>query len=56
MPNIFKHRGIELFMSGLKLTDEKRFGRPAGERKRSYLPFPFVERNDNPNTPADPAF
>ncbi|HMH24548.1 MAG TPA: hypothetical protein VK563_22360 [Puia sp.] len=56
LDQIFKHRSIELFMSGLKLEDEKRFGRPVAERKRSWLPFPFVERNDNPNTPADPAF
>jgi hypothetical protein len=43
-------------MSGLKLADEKRFGRPVSERKRSYLPFPYVERNGNPNTPDDPVF
>lgn len=53
---IYKHRRIELFMSGLELEDQRRFGRPAGERKRSWLPFPFVERNDNSNTPDDPAF
>lgn len=51
---IYKHRAIELFMSGLRLADSRRFGRPQAERKRNYLPYPFVERNDNPNTPADP--
>ncbi len=56
LTQIYKHRCIELFMSGLKLEDERRFGRATSERKRSYLPYPFVERNDNPNTPADPAF
>lgn len=52
---IYKHRRIELFMGGLALEDQRRFGRPESERKRTYFPFPFVERNDNANTPADPA-
>jgi len=56
LTQIYKHRCIELFMSGLKLADEKRFTRPVAERKRSYLPYPFVERNGNTNTPADPGF
>ena len=53
---IYKHRHIELFMSGLELEDQRRFGRPVAERKRSWLPFPFVERNDNTNIPEDPLF
>ncbi|MBO9729526.1 MAG: RagB/SusD family nutrient uptake outer membrane protein [Chitinophaga sp.] len=53
---IYKHRRIELFMSGQELEDNRRFGRPQAERGRNYFPYPFVERNDNPNTPADPAF
>jgi hypothetical protein len=53
---IYKHRSIELFMLGLKLEDERRFGRPTTERRRSFLPYPFLERDNNPNTPADPAF
>jgi hypothetical protein len=53
---IYKHRRIELFMFGLALEDERRFARPVAERKRTYLPFPFVERNDNSNTPDDPAY
>lgn len=56
LTQIYRNRCIELFMSGLKLTDEKRFGRPTAERKRSWLPFPYVERNANSNTPDDPAF
>ncbi|MDO6435134.1 RagB/SusD family nutrient uptake outer membrane protein [Flavitalea sp. BT771] len=56
LTQIYRNRCIELFMSGLKLADEKRFGRPDSERKRSYLPFPYVERNGNPNTPVDPVF
>lgn len=53
---IYKHRHIELFMSGMELEDQRRFNRPVAERKRSWLPFPFVERNDNTNIPDDPAF
>jgi len=53
---IYKHRAIELFMSGLRLADERRFTRPVAERKRTYLPYPFVERNGNSNTPPDPTF
>jgi hypothetical protein len=53
---IYKHRCIELFMSGLKLEDMHRFGRPVSEMKRSFMPYPFQERDNNPNTPANPAF
>lgn len=53
---IYKHRSIELYMSGLKLEDMRRFGRPNTERKRNFFPYPFTERDNNTNTPADPAF
>lgn len=53
---IYKHRSIELFMSGLKLEDMRRFNRPNSERTRNLLPYPFLERDNNPNTPADPPF
>lgn len=53
---IYKHRCIELYMSGLKLEDMRRFARPTTERKRNFFPYPFQERDNNPNTPADPAF
>jgi len=56
LTQIYKHRAIELFMSGLRLSDQRRFGRPTSERRRSYLPYPFVERNGNINTPGDPLF
>lgn len=53
---IYKHRSIELYMSGLKLEDMRRFNLPVGGRKRNFFPYPFTERDNNPNTPADPAF
>lgn len=56
LTQIYKHRRIEMFMSGQEIEDQRRFARPTTERKRNYFPYPFVERNDNPNTPADPTF
>ena len=56
LDEIYKNRCIELYMSGLKLEDMRRFGRPVSERKRNFFPYPFRERDGNPNTPADPSF
>ncbi|QEC55791.1 RagB/SusD family nutrient uptake outer membrane protein [Flavisolibacter ginsenosidimutans] len=56
LDQIYKQRSIELFMSGLKLEDMRRFGRPTAERKRNFLPYPFQERDNNTNTPPDPPF
>lgn len=56
LEQIYKHRSIELYMSGLKLEDMRRFGRPVAERKRNLMPYPLRERDNNPNTPADPPF
>ena len=53
---IYKHRSIELYMSGLKMEDMRRFGRPNAEKKRNLLPYPFLERDNNVNTPIDPTF
>jgi hypothetical protein len=56
LTEIYRNRCIELFMSGLKLEDMRRFGRATTERKRNFFPYPFKERDGNPNTPADPSF
>jgi starch-binding outer membrane protein, SusD/RagB family len=56
LDEIYKQRCIELYMSGLKLEDMRRFNRPNSERRRNLFPYPFRERDNNPNTPADPAF
>lgn len=56
LEEIYRQRAIEMYMSGLRLMDSRRFNRPVGERKRSYLPYPNQERNNNANTPTDPAF
>ncbi len=55
LTEIYKNRCIELFMSGLKLEDSRRFGRPATERNRDFYPYPDSERFNNTNTPSDPA-
>ncbi|HEY0053739.1 MAG TPA: RagB/SusD family protein, partial [Pedobacter sp.] len=54
LTQIYKHRSIELYMLGMRLEDQRRFGRPISERKRNFMPYPFSERDNNPNTPADP--
>ena len=43
-------------MSGLKLEDMRRLNQPTADRKRNFFPYPFTERDNNINTPADPAF
>ena len=53
---IYQNRCIELYLSGMKLEDMRRFGRPTSERKRNLFPYPFRERDSNPNTPPDPSF
>jgi hypothetical protein len=49
-----------LYLSGLRLDDSRRFGRPTPpgslvERNRNFYPYPQQERTNNPNVPADPA-
>jgi hypothetical protein len=56
LDEIYRQRCIELFMSGLKLEDMRRFNRPNSERKRNLMPYPLRERDNNPNTPTDPTF
>lgn len=60
LTEIYRNRCIELFMSGLKLEDTRRFNRPGAgapgaERNRNWYPYPDSERFNNPNTPANPA-
>lgn len=52
---IYRQRCIELFLSGMRLEDSRRFGRPASERNRNFYPYPLSERNNNTSTPSDPA-
>ncbi|HWB91589.1 MAG TPA: hypothetical protein VG605_07045, partial [Puia sp.] len=60
LEEVYKQRCAELYLSGLKWEDTRRFLRPApptynSERNRIFYPYPQQERVNNPNTPADPA-
>ena len=55
LAEIYRQRCLELCMSGMRLEDNRRLGRPASERKRTFLPYPSRERDNNPNTPPDPS-
>ncbi|MEZ7499575.1 RagB/SusD family nutrient uptake outer membrane protein [Flavobacterium sp. Arc3] len=55
LSEIYRNRCVELYMSGLKLEDTRRFDRPTTERNRNWYPYPDSERLNNTNTPADPA-
>jgi len=55
LTEIFRQRSIEMFLSGQKLEDSRRLNRPQTERKRNFINYPFRERDQNKNTPADPA-
>lgn len=59
LQEIYKNRCIEMYMSGLKFEDSRRFGRPGpgtanAERTRNFYPYPQQERDGNFNTPPDP--
>jgi starch-binding outer membrane protein, SusD/RagB family len=56
LEEIYRQRCIEMYLSGNKLEDMRRFGRPNTERKRNLMPYPTRERDNNPNTPANPPF
>ncbi|TRX50931.1 RagB/SusD family nutrient uptake outer membrane protein [Fulvivirga sp. M361] len=60
LAEILKNRNIELFLTGLRLEDSKRFGQTAPPastqfRNRNLYPYPDTERATNPNTPDDPS-
>ena len=53
---VYKQRAAELFLSGQRLEDSRRFGRLASpanltERNRNFYPYPQQELVNNPNTP-----
>jgi starch-binding outer membrane protein, SusD/RagB family len=52
LTEIYRNRRIELFMSGMALEDNRRFGRPVTERSRTWMPYSAIERSNNINTPA----
>jgi len=63
LEEIYKNRSIELFLTGMRFEDSKRFhpnfvvpsaANTINERNRNFYPYPTIERENNPNTPADP--
>lgn len=57
---VYRQRCAELYLTGQRLEDSRRFGRPFSltdfsERNRNFYPYPDQERISNSNTPADPA-
>jgi hypothetical protein len=59
LSEIYRQRTAELYLQGLRFEDARRLGRPGPpsslvERNRIYWPYPNQERQNNPNTPADP--
>lgn len=55
LDEIYKNRRIELYLTGLSLEDSRRFDRPMTERNRNFYPYPNSERDNNTNTPENPA-
>lgn len=64
LDEIYKNRSIELFLTGLRFGDNKRFypdfavpaqANTTNQRNRNFYPYPYLERVSNPNTPADPS-
>lgn len=60
LTEIYRQRCMELYMSGLRFEDSRRFGRPGPgetgeERNRNWYPYPDSERINNANTPTDPS-
>ena len=57
---IYYERAVELYLQGMRLEDNRRFGyaapeTPGATRTRTFYPYPNAERDNNPNTPPDPA-
>jgi len=64
LEEIYKNRCIELFLTGMRFEDSKRFhpnfvvpssANTNNERNRNFYPYPTIERENNPNTPVDPS-
>lgn len=60
LTDIYKQRRLEMYLSGQETEDSRRFNRPGPnatgeERNRNFYPYPLIERDNNTNTPPDPA-
>ena len=64
LEEIYKNRSIELFLTGMRFEDSRRFhpnfavpsaANTTNERNRNFYPYPSIERENNKNTPSDPS-
>ncbi len=65
LEEIYKNRSIEMFLTGMRFEDSRRFHpdllsapnspNTTNERNRNYYPYPTVERENNSNIPVDPS-
>lgn len=64
LEEIYKNRAIEMFLTGMRFEDSRRFhpdfpvpsaANTTNERNRNFYPYPTIERENNPNTPTDPS-
>lgn len=64
LEEIYKNRSIELFLTGMRHEDSRRFhpnfavpsaANTTNERNRNFYPYPSIERENNQNTPTDPS-
>lgn len=63
LEEIFYQRSAELYLTGMRFEDMRRLNRPVpsanppltAPRNRVYYPYPTQERQNNPNTPPNPA-
>ena len=62
LQEICRNRRLELFLTGLSLEDSRRFGQPEPPNpasfdsyNRNFYPYPQTERDNNPNTLANPS-
>ena len=64
LEEIYKNRSIELFLTGMRLEDSRRFhpdfkvpskANTVNERNRNFYPYPSIERENNKNTPVNPS-
>lgn len=59
LTEVYRQRSAELYLTGQRWEDSRRFQRPFSgtnftERNRNFYPYPDQERIGNPNTPGDP--
>ncbi len=59
LDDIYTNRNLELFLTGMRLEDSRRFDKPGPNdpnltRNRNFYYYPDTEKANNPNVPADP--